>query len=103
MDRGYLEESLPLSWTLPGEGCLQVSLGGHIRLCSYNLLVPESLLGVAPQGSWRGSCCTKGALQGGQLWLQLPCVLGHRRPSQVLALHLLLGTLVQFGRVCTAF
>lgn len=34
---------------------------------------------------------------GGRLRLQMPCVLGHRRPSQVLALHLLPGPPVQLA------
>lgn len=51
---GYLEDSLTLSWARRREGRLRASLGGHLRLSSYNLLAPEPILCVAPQESWRG-------------------------------------------------
>lgn len=42
----------------------------------------------------------KQLFEGERLQLQMPCVLGHKKPSQVLALHLFSEPLVQFGGVC---
>lgn len=86
---GYLEESLTFSWAPHREGCLCAPSGGHLRMSSYNVLAPESMLWVAPQGSRRGPC-TKAALQGKEAtYSSRYYVSCHRSPSQILAPHLL--------------
>lgn len=74
-------------------------MGGHPRLSSYNLLAPGPMLRVALQGK---VAAPRLLGRRGRPRLQMPCVLGHRGPSQILALHLLPGPAVQLGRVCTA-